>query len=115
MTARCTNCRGVLDHAAFLCDAETCTSCELERIAKPADEWAYFLGVIRKVAAEHNGRVDWTHVRPQLRGRVQHKHIGQLTRRAKHLGLLVAEKYQPSQDDVGKNTGRLEPVYRLTA
>lgn len=78
-------------------------------------EWDRFVRVLRTVAAEHDGTVDWTHVRPLLRGRIYHKHIGQLTGRAKRAGLLIEAGVHRSRDELGKNAGRYEPVYRLVS
>lgn len=76
-------------------------------------EWATFVTALRKVASTHAGRVEWTYVRPLIRDHIQHKHVGQLTQRAKREGLLVEVDITRSKDERGKNAGRLEPVYEL--
>lgn len=114
MSARCSTCSGRLDHAAILCDATVCTTCEIDRIREAAKEheWDVMVSALRTVAAEHNGTVDWTHVRPLIKGRIQHKHVGQLTKRAKRLGLIAECEIRRSRDFAGKNAGRPEPVYK---
>lgn len=110
MTARCTNCRGVLDHAAFLCDAETCTSCELERIRKPADEFALFVRALRLAVDEH-GVISQTRMRPLIQA-IPHKRRGQMYRRATAAGLIHSDGYEQSTDAQGRNTDKPQRRYR---
>ena len=77
------------------------------------DEWAVLVAAVSKVAAEHDGEVDWTHVRPIIRGRIEPKHVGTLVRRARREGLLIEDHFDRSEDVVGKNAGRMEPKYRI--
>ena len=77
------------------------------------DEWAVLVAAVSKVAAEHDGEVDWTHVRPIIRGRIEPKHVGTLVRRARREGLLIEDHFDRSEDAVGKNAGRMEPKYRI--
>ena len=136
MTARCRLCTGVLDFAATANHVDVCTSCAIKAIhasrqgtrakvtatrdagqsaasqAHP-DEWAVLVAAVNKVAAEHDGEVDWTHVRPIIRGRIEPKHVGTLVRRARREGLLIEDHFDRSEDVVGKNAGRMEPKYRI--
>lgn len=119
----CDQCQGQL----YLCDTlsgfTVCVECSRKslapkskhlRVANSKDaEWELFVAAVRRVAAEHDGVVDWTHVRPLLRGRIEHKHIGLLVRQAKSRGLLVEVDHRRSEDWVGKNAGRIEPRYRI--
>lgn len=51
-------------------------------------------------------------VRPLIRGRVAPKHVGQMYRRAKSLGLLVdVDRWEPSTDEAGANTDKPARVY----
>lgn len=84
-----------------------------QAITSAADEWQVFTAAVRKVAAEHGGEVDWTHVRPLIRGRVEPKHVGQFVKRARRGGLLIEVTHRRSEDHIGKNAGRLEPLYRI--
>lgn len=77
----------------------------------PADEWTTFLTVLREVAVD--GVVHQKDVRPKIRGRIYHKHIGQLYKRARNEGVLVQIDKEPSGDVVGKNTHHDSPVYQL--
>jgi hypothetical protein len=108
----CTQCSTRLDYAAVLCDKDTCTSCEVERLRKPNDEWTFFLRTLRD-AVRPDGTVHQCDVRPKLRGRIEHKRIGVLWRRARTLGLISEVGTERSDDVKGKNAGRHEPVYRL--
>lgn len=74
-------------------------------------EWALFK--VALASAARDGRVHQADVRPLIRGRIQHKHIGTLYRRARSEGLLVEVDHERSDDVSGRNAGRLEPVYEL--
>ena len=137
MTRRCRLCRGVLDQCALLNAVDVCTSCAIKAIhasrqgtrakvtatrlrdagqsaaSQAPDEWAVLVAAVNKVAAEHDGEVDWTHVRPIIRGRIEPKHVGTLVRRARREGLLIEDHFHRSEDVVGKNAGRMEPKYRI--
>ena len=77
------------------------------------EEWATFTAALRAAAVD--GLVHQSAVRPLIRGRIQPKHIGQCYRRARTLGLIVADEPERSDDYAGRNAGRWEPKYRLGA
>lgn len=72
-------------------------------------EWVIFRLALSQAAKD--GKVHQADVRPLIRGRIEPKHIGTLYRRARTEGLLVEVTHERSDDVVGKNAGRLEPVY----
>ncbi len=77
-------------------------------------EWALFVAAIRQ-AADADGTVSQTRVRPLIRGRIQPKHIGSCYRRATASGLLVEVGREDSTDVAGRNADKLQRVYRLGA
>lgn len=78
------------------------------------DEWALFVAALRQAAsASSDGRVHQHHVRPLIRGRVFHKHVGQLYARAKREGVLRPVDEEQSKDSAGRNTHHKSPVYEL--
>ena len=77
----------------------------------PSDEWTEFLHVLREVAVD--GIVHQRDVRPKVRGRIYHKHIGQMYARAKREGVLVQIGKEPSGDREGRNEHHDSPVYKL--
>ncbi|HEY0889434.1 MAG TPA: hypothetical protein VGE38_07480 [Nocardioides sp.] len=109
----CDACGDTIDYAAFLCDAPVCTSCEIRRLRarRESDEWSVFVSALRQAAV--GGVVRWNDVRPIIRGRIFHKHIGSLVKKAKAQGLLVEIKRESSADAVGRNTHHDSGVYRL--
>ena len=76
-----------------------------------AGEWAAFVAALRSAAVD--GIVHQSAVRPLIRGRIYHKHIGQLYSRARREGLLTPVGEEPSKDVAGRNTHHRSPVYRL--
>lgn len=110
----CTQCNHRLDYAAVLCEADICTSCLLDDLRKPADTWDFFLRTIRE-SVRDDGTVHQCDVRPKVRGQIEPKTIATYYRRARALRLLVEDGTERSDDVRGKNAGRHEPVYRLTA
>lgn len=110
MTTRCTTCANPLDHAAFLCDAETCTTCELARLRPPVDEWAIFLAALR-ASVRDDGTVHVNDTRPKIRGRIEPKHIGTFWRRAASEGLISHKGWEESTDSAGRNADKLARVY----
>ena len=79
-----------------------------------AGEWPFFVSVIRKVARA-DGTVHQGDVRPMIRGRIPAKHVGLLWKRARREGLVLEAGHERSDDELGKNAGRMEPYYRLSA
>lgn len=80
----------------------------------PGGEWATFLAALRVAAVD--GIVHQSAVRPLIRGRIEAKHIGTLYRRAKAEGLLVdTGEREPSNDVAGRNTDKLDRIYKLVA
>lgn len=80
--------------------------------AASPDEWATFVAAVRAVAVD--GIVHQSAMRPRLRGRVAPKSIGRFYRRAKDDGLLVdTGEREPSDDAAGRNTDKLDRIYRL--
>ena len=75
-------------------------------------EWHTFTAALR-TAVRDDGTVHACDVRPLVRGRIEPKHIGQSWRRARNEGLLVEVGHERSDDDQGRNRGRMEPYYEL--
>ncbi len=66
------------------------------------DEWAIFLAALS--AAARDGEVNQNHVRPIIRGRIFHKHMGGMWTRAEREGLIRFARKVPSRDHQGRNT-----------
>jgi hypothetical protein len=78
-------------------------------------EWSIFVRAI-KAAVRDDGTVHQGDVRPRIRGRIEPKHIGQLYRRARTLGLIEdTNEREPSTDAAGRNTDKTCRIYRLGA
>lgn len=78
-------------------------------------EWSLFVAAVKQ-AARPDGTVHQSDVRPLYRGKVNPKHVGPLYRRARSEGLLVdTGQREPSSDVAGRNTDKLERVYRLVS
>lgn len=75
------------------------------------DEWHIFTAALRQAAV--NGVVHQDKVRPLIRGRVYHKHVGQFYARARREGLLTLLTEEQSKDHEGRNTHHKSPVYEL--
>lgn len=76
-------------------------------------EWQVFVRVLKSVKRP-DGTIHPGDVRPLIRGRIEHKHIGQLYRRA--VGEKILEftgRREPSNDTVGRNTDKLDRIYIL--
>ena len=74
-------------------------------------EWVIFTAALRSAA---QGReVHQRDVRPLLRGRIEPKHVGLCYRRAIREGLIREVRREQSNDEVGRNTNKYEPVYEL--
>ena len=81
----------------------------------PTDaEWSIFTAALR-LARRADNTVHQCDVRPHIRGRIEPKHIGILWRRAKSEGLVVEVGHERSNDTAGRNAGRMEPYYEITA
>lgn len=74
-------------------------------------EWATFLAAL--TSAARDGVVHQRDVRPQLRGRIEPKHIGLLWKRARKEGLVREIDHERSDDTAGRNSHRMEAVYEL--
>lgn len=74
-------------------------------------EWAIFLGALRQAAVD--GVVHQSAMRPLLRGRIEPKHIGGQYKQAIRQGLIREINREQSNDEVGRNTNKWEPVYAL--
>ena len=121
MTApRCTLCRGILDQCAVLNDCDTCTSCAIKALRAsrrpPASvattlEAAYpiFLAVLAEVGV--GGVVHQRDVRPRVRGRMESHLVGRCYSRAKADRILTEISRERSNDVIGRNTNKDEPVY----
>ena len=76
-------------------------------------EWTIFRTAVKQ-AVRPDGTVHQAEMRPLIRGRIQPKSIGRLYRRAKAEGLLSDTGIrEPSNDDVGRNTDKLDRIYSL--
>lgn len=76
-------------------------------------EWALYVAALR-AAVTSDGYVDRGRVREAVRGRIFHKHIGQLAKRARVEGLIADDPTQLEQstDTAGRNTNKYEPRLR---
>jgi hypothetical protein len=74
-------------------------------------EWAIFTAALRQVAVD--GIVHQSAMRRLIRGRIEPKHVGQMWRRARREGLVTEAGHERSDDELGKNAGRMEPYYEL--
>lgn len=78
-----------------------------------ASEWSIFVAAVR-ASVRSDGTVHQSDVRPRIRGRINPKHIGTLWRRAKADGLIRdTGQVERSNDHLGRNSHRLEPIYEL--
>lgn len=77
----------------------------------PAAERELFVAAIRQVA--RGGLVRQNDVRPLVRGRIFHKHIGSLWTWAVASGLLEQIEREQSSDVASRNTHHNSGVYRL--
>lgn len=120
MTApKCDQCQGPLFACDLLSNLTTCAECSRKALrasrrgTRPVavDEWATFTAALRQASV--GGVVHQSAVRPIIRGRIEPKHIGRCYSRAKREGLLVEIGHDESNDQIGKNAGRLEPRYEL--
>lgn len=77
-----------------------------------ADEWHTFTAALRQ-ATRDDGTVHACDVRPLVRDVMEPKHIGLAWRRARREGLVVEVGHERSDDERGRNAGRMEPYYEL--
>lgn len=101
LPGRCPNGFAAIQHPRF---------CECADLS----EWAIFSAAVK--AAARDGLVHQSAVRPLIRGRIKPKHVGQLYRKARTTGLLVdTQEREPSNDTAGRNTDKLDRIYKLGA
>lgn len=81
--------------------------------AKPASEFAKFVSILQSVAT--NGVVHQRDARPVLRGAIPPKRIASCYSQAIREGVITEIDRERSNDTVGRNTNKDEPVYRLEA
>lgn len=105
LTARPDRCGGCGHHAPTQGHGEFC-------VVAPSDEWVIFVAALRSVVRADK-TVHACDVRPIIRGRIEPKRIGQAWKRARSVGLLVELGHERSDDDQGRNRGRMEPFYEL--
>lgn len=75
-------------------------------------EWHTFTTALRK-AVRDDGTIHQADMRPLIRGQVAPKHVGIFYRRAKSDGLIVdTGEREQSNDVAGKNTDKLDRIYR---
>ena len=102
------------DHGYHLA-TQVCVACTPVAPVIGMAEWPFFSQVVRTVALP-DGTVHQRDVRPLVRNRIASKHIGPLYRRAcsKQERLLIdTGEREPSNDTVGRNTDKLDRIYRL--
>lgn len=101
----------------------TCPDCVADTKASPLaaahaaieqpSEWVIFTRAL-VVAARDDRTVHQSDVRPLIRGRIEPKHIGTYWRRAKAERLVRdTGDVERSDDQQGRNSHRLEPIYEL--
>jgi hypothetical protein len=74
-------------------------------------EWLIFTAALRQAA--RGGEVHQRNMRPLLRGRIKPQQIGQQYKRAIREGLIAEIGREESNDQIGRNTNKWEPVYEL--
>lgn len=79
----------------------------------PPEEYAVFVEAVKRSARD--GLVRQNDVRPLVRGRIYHKHIGALWTWALSSGLLVELDREQSTDTAGRNSHHRSGVYRIGA
>ena len=132
MTPRCATCAGPLFACDLLNNLTTCVECARRALrasrspsprrnpapapVAPAlggvtpEEWAIFTAALAQVA--RGGEVHQRHMRPLLRGRITpHQHIASCYSRAIAVGLIREVRRERSNDVIGRNTNKDEPVY----
>lgn len=77
-------------------------------------DWHTFVTALKQ-AVRDDGTVHACDVRPLVRGRIAPKHIASCYRSARQSGLLVEAGHERSNDERGRNAGRMEPYYELRA
>lgn len=77
-------------------------------------EWAIFVAALRK-ARRDDGTVHQADMRPLIRGRIEPKSIGQQYKRAIREGLISEVAREKSNDEIGRNTNKWEPIYKHAA
>ena len=82
--------------------------------AAGANEWSVFVAAVRQVVRP-DGTVHACDLRPLLRNRIEPRRLSSLYRTARHKGLLVEVGHERSNDERGRNAGRMEPYYSLGA
>lgn len=110
----CARCNRPRDRAAEMVRDEICTSCLLEDLRKPNNEWSFFLRTLRACVRE-DGTLHVNDVRPHLRGKVEPKHVGLYWRRAATLKLIRFKEWEQSTDEAGGNSDKLARFYVWTA
>lgn len=94
-----------------------CSGCGYDLKAQschcPGSDWDIFTRALREVAK--NGEVHQCDVRPRIRGRINPQTIPGLYAKAKRIGLITEIRRERSNDVIGRNTNKDEPVYRLAA
>lgn len=83
-----------------------------EASAGEGSEWSLFVSVLRQ-SVRADGTVHQTDTRHLIRRRIPAKHVGLLWKRARREGLVVEAGHERSDDEHGKNAGRMEPFYEL--
>ena len=77
-----------------------------------ADDWPFFLGVLKEAAAKNGGVIDQNHIRPRLHGEIRPARIGALYRRACREGLIRPnEGYTKTANSQSGNVGRPAKTY----
>lgn len=88
------------------------TSPRASASAGEGSEWPLFVTILRR-SVRADGTVHQTDTRHLLRGRIAPKHTGLLWKRARREGLVIEAGHERSDDEHGKNAGRMEPYYEL--
>lgn len=80
-------------------------------VAPTSGDWPTFVAALKR-AVRDDGTVHQTDMRPLIQS-VPHKQRGLLYRRARTLGLIEEVGLEPSTDAAGRNSDKLQRVYKL--
>lgn len=76
------------------------------------DEWPFFLSVLEKVAAEHDGFIDQNVTRPLFHGSIRPARVGAFFNRAARRGLIRPDGHTTTTNSASGNGGKPARSYR---
>lgn len=79
----------------------------------PGSDWDIFTRALRE--SVKNGEVHQRDMRPKIRGCINPQNIPGLYAKAKRIGLITEIRRERSNDVIGRNGNKYEPVYSLAS